>query len=291
MKRVFLWATCGLLIAWTAIAQIKTTSDGGGISAPPAPQAGGQIPGASSARINMIYTFEGSPVPVSNPVTAPVGTGWWKIASSNLSEITGAAPVIMAAQSPMMTIEMQQNGSYMRVQERQFDNNGHARTNQHRNDEYRLGFNFTSNAGEAMTADSGVLEICVGDTSFVRTQKKPKGFGLIFVGSDHVNNQTFCNVPANWCIDKWIGFVGNGTDTTYIPLKAENLSTRDFWYIYAAPNGGPVSFSCNGVLLGTISDVTRDTGLDDNGLAISAEGGSDAQPEVKIGPISIERSW
>lgn len=292
------WCAVGLL--WVALFAGRFTPDAGGPSGGAPPQPGGQVPLTAPTRFTLTYGFNGSPKPETNPASVPVGAGWAKLGSSSASEVTGAAPVIFASQAPNLTIEMQAAGAYERIEEAGFGLGGATHMiSQTRDGEYRVLFNIVENPGAPFGGDNEVFQFNIGDTTFCKFSKTPNCFGIVYFGSDSIGGGSpgggFVSKPADWPTDTFIGFVSNGTDTTYKPIIAfpqrKTIGNNLQFFIYAAPGNGPVSFYVNGQLKATISDVARSTSYDDSGVTIIASGGDSSQPEARLGPLSIERSY
>lgn len=244
--------------------------------------AGGFISNATSSRFTLTYGFTGQ---LGAPTTGGFADIGWAYTAS-----TGAVSgTQFGISTPALHFSLDNCQTYARLWEIGYMRMG---LSQKKNGEYKVAVNWAQFAGTGLTADTEVVQFMVGDTSFVKFQKRPDGLGIIFVGSDHVGAcDTFCPIPASWPKDTWIGYVGNGSDTTYVPLGPEPGDLQTKFYIYAAPDNGPVQFYMDDVLKATISDVTRSNTVDNRGISIMGVGGENTNPECYIGPVSIERAW
>lgn len=286
MRRALLAFALLLTLVPYAQAQTRRTADGGILGQPPTPAGGtvGQAPGP--VRWLATYLFQSAFKLDTNSMSG------LQITSSVGDISPTSVGVAMGPNSPAVLMPLNGNGdTWGRIWEA---GAAGATINQKRSDEYEAQF-VTGTGACGYTGGEVIVEFCVGDTAFVgfSTGKKPDGFGVLFVGLDQgANGHNRFSVPAGWPRDTWIGFVGNGTDTTFVPLGPENTTThRSLFYIAAAANNGPVSFYMDGVLKGTISDVARSTTQDNRGWSFSITGESDCGPDAAFGPLYITRNW
>jgi len=147
---------------------------------------------------------------------------------------------------------------------------------------YRIRFAITNIDAIADMGAEGVIQVTFGDTTFIDVDHTPDGFGVICAG----DNEIFGGMVA----DDWYGFVGDGSDTTFVPLGV-TVGNENQFYIEAHESGG-VDFYLNGAYRATISSPSRSTNADVGGMTLWLRSdGVEFWSDLLFGPMMIQRSW
>lgn len=131
------------------------------------------------------------------------------------------------------------------------------------------------------------IEVAYGDTSSVCVDRKAAAFGVFW------GDATNARIPANMRLNQFIAFVGDGSDTTYVPIgeaSGNAAGIGDKFYIHAEV-GGPVVFFHDGIQRASIASpvLPGSFGTGFRGIVITANGVP--ADRIGVGPIQIEREW
>lgn len=269
MRKILGWAACALVVvAAVAFGQAQVGTQG--VVSGHDTHVFQNTPGEQTAAF--FYTFPY----VANASGANLG---YLIEQSTAGNFT-----VNSAYAPLLGLSGATAGRRAQVMlEPGFLANAPTLPNEFRDSEFRVAFSLS--VINSISGANAMFRVCVGDSTAYELTKKPEGFGVLYAGA------AYAGKAADLATDCYVAFVGNGTDTTYVPIGTGTggATPTDKIYIHANPNGGAVDFYVNNVLKASIASPVRqhDQGLN-AGLVIEASG---ATGDIFCGPFAIERPW
>ncbi len=259
-----------------AFAQILITPGGGGGIVPPPGGAAstavdsGGIPTQVSLHDNVIYYNWQE----NAAITAASATGW------KMEESTSGLLSTISPRPPFLFLAITQTSPRrFRLWEQGFINDP---LNLTKDEHYRVVFSIFNIDALGTVDDDACIYVSFGDTTWIGIDGTPDSFGIIAAGTNIS--------PGTMAENAWHGFVGDGSDTTYLDLSVA-VGNENKFYI-EAHNGGGVDFWVNDVYRGSITTPTRSTNPDTGGMSFWFQNDSVAfWSELGIGPIMIQREW